>query len=76
MQCDIATIMAIRFGISTYRLGSVKHADAEVPQTKTSILTNTAESIIPFVASPRIKSNSRYPRLMTLASGYQCRLGE
>lgn len=61
MQCDIATIMAIGFGVSTYRFGSVKHASAKVPQAKTSILTNTAESIIPFVASPRVKSNGRYP---------------
>jgi hypothetical protein len=43
--------------LSTYRLGSVKHADAEVPQTKTPVFSHATETIVSLIASPRVKGN-------------------
>ena len=57
----------------TYRLRRVHHADIEVPQADPAVRTHTAKPVISLVASPRIKSNGRDPRLMALASCYEYR---
>lgn len=57
MSCSITSPAIIDVGVSTYRFGSVKHADTEVPQTKTPVFSNATETIVSLITSPRVKGN-------------------
>lgn len=50
----------------TYRSGAMKHAHAEIPEEKTAIVADTAKSVRPLVASPRVERYRGYPRVMAL----------
>lgn len=47
----------------------MKHADAEIPETQPTILTNTAKPIVLLIASPWVERYGRHPRVVTLTSG-------
>lgn len=52
----------------TYRFGPVKHADVEIPETQSAIFADTAETVVPVVAAPRVERYGRHPRLMALTA--------
>ena len=54
--------------VPLYRLGSMQHADIEVPQKQAAVFTDTTETVIPVVATPRIKGDTSDPRVMTRAA--------
>jgi hypothetical protein len=56
-------------GMITYSTGPVQHANTEIPQQKTAVISNTAESVGLLVTAPWIKCNSGDPRVVALASG-------
>lgn len=56
--------------------GAMKHPDAEIPQEKAAVVTNTAESICLLVTAPGVKCHRRHPGVMALASCNNFALGE
>lgn len=64
----IRLVVTLEWKMRTNRAWPVEHADTEIPQEKSAIISDTAESIGLLVAAPRIKGHCRYPRVMTLAS--------
>lgn len=57
-----------REGSKIYRFRAMQHADAEVPQKESAIVTNTPKSVSSLIALPWIKSYRRNPRVVTLTS--------
>lgn len=55
--------------MTTHGTGPVQHADAEIPQQKTAIISDTAKSVGFLITAPGIKGNCRDPGIVTLASG-------
>ena len=46
----------------------MEHADTEIPQEKPAVIADTSKSVGSLVATPRVECDSRYPRIVTLAS--------
>lgn len=57
MSWSVTSPAIVDVGVSTYRFGSVKHADTEVPQTKAPVFSHATETIVSLIASPRVKGN-------------------
>jgi hypothetical protein len=51
------------------------HPDVEIPQAQPAVFANASETVVPVVASPRIKRHRGYPGLVSLTSGDDGRLG-
>lgn len=52
----------------TYRLRTMQHPNAEIPQQQSAVVTNTPEPISPLVAPPGIERHSRYPGVVALTA--------
>lgn len=59
--CPLARVGLLRFG-------TVKHANVEIPQEKSAVITDASESICPFIASPGIECYRGHPGIVALAS--------
>jgi hypothetical protein len=61
--------------VLTYCSWTVQHANIKVPQTQSTIFTNTPKSIIAVITPPWIKRHTRHPRLVSLTSGHKGPVG-
>lgn len=62
--------------MGTYSTRSVQHADTEIPQKKTAVISDTTEPVGLLVTAPWVKGNCRDPGVVTLASGNDSAFGE
>jgi hypothetical protein len=46
----------------------MQHANAEIPQKQTTVITHTAEAVCLLVAAPWVECYRRYPGVVALAS--------
>lgn len=54
----------------------MQHANVEIPQEKSAVITDAPKSICPLIAPPRIKGYRRYPGVVSLASSDNLALRE